>query len=291
MHGPNIDAWVNAQETALEAKTTRAANPIVETDEVLWNEFETVFKAAWKDTTRTQSAYEQLMKLEMKNGDIDTYIATFERLTDAAEWEANAKGTIARFKVGLQDHIHRCILFHETWPTDMDGWKEAARKETEHFREIQNAGLAPRNQNNPQQPSRNNQQYQSTNTPHNAPCNDGIVPMDVNATSTTRIPAPPLKKLTDEERKKLLAEGWCFRCRQQGHMAKFCPTRDTQGNATPHPSTVTRTTDTTPAKSEPDKSPKPPLSKAQQIVAIEKSMTKEEQGAYLDERDMGEEDF
>ncbi len=126
MCGPNIDAWVDAQETALEAKTTCVANPIAETDKVLWNEFETAFKAVWKDTTCTQNAYEQLMKLEMKNGDVDTYIATFERLADAAKWEANAKGTIAHFKVGLQDHIHRRILFRETWPTDMNGWKEAA---------------------------------------------------------------------------------------------------------------------------------------------------------------------
>jgi len=133
MHGPNIDAWVDAQETALEAKTTHAANPIVETNEALWNKFETAFKVAWKDTTHTQSAYEQLMKLEMKNGDVDMYIATFERLADTAKLEADAKGTIACFKVGLQDHIHCCILFCETWPMDMAGWKEAAQKETEHF--------------------------------------------------------------------------------------------------------------------------------------------------------------
>jgi len=207
MRSPNIDAWVDAQETALEAKTTHTTNPIAETDEVLWNEFETAFRAAWKDTTCTQSAYEQLMKLEMKNSDVNTYITTFKCLANAAEWEANAKGTIAHFKVGLQDHIHRCILFHETWPTDMNGWKEAAWKETECFREIQNAGLALRNQNNPQRPSCNNQQYQSTNAPRNAPRNDGVVPMDINATSTSHTPAPPLKKLTDEEWKKLLAEG------------------------------------------------------------------------------------
>jgi len=293
MRGPNIDAWVDAQETTLETKTTRAANPIVETDEVLWNKFETAFKAAWKDTTRTQNAYEQLMKLEMKNGNVDTYIATFERLANTAKWEANAKGTIACFKVSLQDHIHRRILFCETWPTDMNGWKEAARKETERFREIQNAGLAPRNRNNPQRPSRNNQQYQSTNALRNTPRNDGIVPMDVDATSMSRTPAPPLKKLTDEERKKLLAEGRCFRCRQQEHMAKFCPTRDTQGNTTLHPNAAACNTDVTHAKSEPDKveSLKPPLSKAQQIAAIEKSMTEEERGAYLNEHDMGEEDF
>src|SRR6266571_3357880 len=291
MCGPNIDAWVNAQETALEAKTTHTANPIVETNKVLWNKFETVFKAVWKDTMHTQSAYKQLMKLEMKNGNIDTYIATFERLADAAKWEANAKGTIACFKVSLQDHIHRRILFRETWPTDMNGWKEAARKETERFREIQNAGLAPRNRNNPQRPNRNNQQYQSTNAPRNTPRNDGVVPMDVDATSTSRTPAPPLKKLTDEERKKLSAEGRCFRCCQQGHMARFCPTRDAQGNTTPRLNAAVGTTDTNPAKSEPDKteSLRPPLSKAQQITAIEKSMTEEERGADFDERDMGEE--
>ncbi len=117
--------------------------------------------------------------------------------------------------------------------------------------------------------------------------------MDVDATSTSRTPAPPLKKLTDEERKKLSAKGRCFRCRQQGHMARLCPTRDAQGNTTPRPNAAVHTTNTNPAKSEPDKteSPRPPLSKAQQIAAIEKSMTEEERGAYLDERDMGEEDF
>ena len=133
MRGPNIDAWVDAQETALEAKTTCTANPIVETDEVLWNEFETVFKAVWKDTMCTQSAYEQLMKLEIKNGDVDTYIATFKCLANVAKWEADAKGTITHFKDSLQDHIHCCILFCETWLTDMAGWKEAAWKETECF--------------------------------------------------------------------------------------------------------------------------------------------------------------
>jgi len=293
MHSPNINAWVDAQETALEAKTTHTTNPIAETDEVLWNEFEVAFKAAWKDTTCTQSAYKQLMKLEMKNGDIDTYITTFKRLADAAEWEANAKGTIAHFKVGLQDHIHCHILFCEIWPTNMDGWKEAAQKETECFREIQNVGLAPCNQNNQQRPNRNNQQYQSTNAPRNTPCNDGIILMDVNAVSTSHTPASPLKKLTDEECKKLSAEGRCFHCHQQGHMAKFCLSKDAQGNATPHPNTAAHTTDTTPTKSEPDKvkNLRPPLSKAQQIAAIEKSMTEEERGAYLDKRDMGEEDF
>ncbi len=117
--------------------------------------------------------------------------------------------------------------------------------------------------------------------------------MDVDAMSTFQTITSPLKKLTNEEWKKLSAKGRCFCCHQQGHMAKFCPSKDVQGNATPRPNTAACTTNTTPTKSEPDKveSPRPLLSKAQQITAIKKSMTEEEQGAYLDERDMGEEDF
>ncbi len=76
-------------------------------------------------------------------------------------------------------------------------------------------------------------------------------------------------------------------------MAKFCPTWEAQSNVTSRPNVAARTTNTTPVTSKSDKikSLKPPLSKAQQIVAIEKSITEEERGAYLDKCNMGEEDF
>lgn len=43
-------------------------------------EFETAFNDTWMDTSKKQNAYDQLMKLVMNGWDIDTYIATFERL-------------------------------------------------------------------------------------------------------------------------------------------------------------------------------------------------------------------
>ena len=46
------------------------------------------------------------MKLTMKDLDVDTYTATFERLAAAAEWEAYAKGTIARYRFGLNEGVH-----------------------------------------------------------------------------------------------------------------------------------------------------------------------------------------
>ena len=42
--------------------------------------------------------------------------------------------------------------------------------------------------------------------------------MEVDATASV-----PFKKLTEEEHKQYMKEGRCFRCCQQGHMARECP--------------------------------------------------------------------
>jgi hypothetical protein len=82
------------------------------------------------------------MKLVMKDLDIDTYTATFKRLATTADWEPDAKGTIACYRQGLRENVHHCILNCENLPANMAGWKEAARKEVNRICEIQNAGLA-----------------------------------------------------------------------------------------------------------------------------------------------------
>ena len=115
--------------------------------------------------------------------------------------------------------------------------------------------------------------------------------MDVDVTQLTL----PFKKLTDEERAQYRAEGRCFRCRIQGHMARNCPknakaqnlnaretTTGTSNVPTPNPVVATTSTPT------PTPSPPTKLTIAQQIRALEEQMTEEERGAYLDARDMGE---
>ena len=72
-----------------------------EDDELLWDNFENAFKSAWKDIACSQSTYNQLINLQMKDLDIYTYMAMFERLTNAAIWEADAQGTIAHYRAGL----------------------------------------------------------------------------------------------------------------------------------------------------------------------------------------------
>ena len=227
----------------------------------------------------------------MQGYDIDTYNATFERLAAAAEWEPDAKGTIAKYRNGLRNNIHRKILERETWPTTMDGWEEAARKEVNRAKEIENAGLNRfRNQI-----SRDTGQYQTGQRQSNQTSrNGGIVPMDVdNATATL-----PFKKLTDEERAKYRAEGRCFRCRTQGHMARNCPkgsnrpnianARTADANVSTNNVTPSVNPTSTPSATPTPASVKQALTIAQQIRALEETMNEEERGAYLDARDMGE---
>ena len=94
---------------------------VANTNKVLWREFETVFKSAWQDSLKNTNAYDQLMKLKMKDldVDVDTYIAMFERLVTTAEREPDAKATIAQFCLGLQDSIHCCIIGQENWLANM----------------------------------------------------------------------------------------------------------------------------------------------------------------------------
>ena len=126
MRGPLINDWVDQQEKKLDARVdTTKRNHVQETDEVLWNKFEMAFLAAWTDTSKKQNAYDQLMRLTMNGWDMDTYIATFDRLTLAAGWDQDSEGTIAKFREGLSKGVHSKALDRDHIPRTIDEWKVA----------------------------------------------------------------------------------------------------------------------------------------------------------------------
>jgi hypothetical protein len=265
IRGENVNNWVESQDLGLETKTTRATNPLRYDDEALWTEFVTNFKTTWSDTAAKETADNQLQKLRMKDREIDTYIATFERLIKAAGWDDASGGTIRQFKHGLTQEVYKHILYCETMPTTMVEWKESAKKEVIRLHAIDNAHFNNWHANfNP---------YPTTQPQRPKPQNSGVVPMDVD---TTTIQKPHFVKLTDDERTKLAAEGRCFRCRTQGHLARDCPKGRTP---------TIRTTDDTPET--PDTPVQQPVpTKTQQITAIIASMDEDERGTYLDSCDM-----
>ena len=139
--GPMINDLVNTQETHLSNHTdTTKPNAVHEDGEVLWMEFKTAFTNAWTDTLKKQNTYDQLMKLTMASWDIDTYVATFERLALTAGWTLDAKGTIVRFREGLSKGIHSKALDRDKIPCTMDEWKAAACTKVARAKEKYNMG-------------------------------------------------------------------------------------------------------------------------------------------------------
>ena len=281
MRGPLINDWIDQQEKKLAARmdTTKRGH-VPETDEVLWNEFETAFLNAWTDTSKKQNAYDQLMRLTMNGWDVDTYIATFDRLALAAGWDLDSEGTIAKFREGLTKGVHSKALDRDRIPRTIDEWKAAARTEVARAKEKYNAGLTGTQRRNP---PKSGTYQNSQSTPRTNTNSSGVTPMEVDsATGQTNF-----KKLTPEERAQLAKEGRCFRCRLQGHMARDCPknlNRNTNSNAR-EAITENKTNDPPPKNTAPPTTPK--LTRAQQIRALEEAMEDEERATYLDSRDMG----
>ena len=178
--------------------------------------------------------------------------------------------------------IHSRTLDQDKIPDTFEEWKAAARTEVACAKEKYNMGLiGPHQRPNQNQPrDYGTSQHQTTN---NQNPNSQHVPMDVDATTTTKF-----QKLTPEERNQLAKEGCCFRCHLQGHLARNCPKNTTPPakarEAIPSPDKATPTPDSVPAP--PPKDNK--LTRAQKIRVLEAEMEEEECAQYMDDRDMGE---
>ena len=225
--GPNVDDWAEHQLDQLEEKTSPAnSNQYADTDERLWTEFEAAFQAGYQDTTRAQDAYTALMQLEIKGWDIDTYIATFDRLVARAGWSASDKGIMEKFRNGLPRWLALDIMRrYVDIPATLDEWKAAAKKEILCRAQIK-AELPSTNNGTPYLGKPFQKMGQVRNNVATGSSQPRYVPMDVDV---ARLGGP----LTPEERKRLMDENRCFYCRDKGHRANKCwkkPAKPQQNN-------------------------------------------------------------
>jgi Zinc knuckle len=120
------------------------------------------------------------------------------------------------------------IMNRDIWPETMLQWQQAARDEIRKYLakkailsfrpSMGNQGsLGTRNQWQRRFGQRRLGGSSSSRDPN---------AMDVDAI-TTRNP------LSEEEKKRLMAEGRCFFCKQQGHMSRNCPKKPSRQNAAP----------------------------------------------------------
>jgi Retrotransposon gag protein len=121
MKGPKINDWVREKATLLEtAMSNGMANP---NDEHVWNMFIEEFTEAFTDTTRREQATLDLINIQMKGEDLDTYISTFHHLWERVGWEPDAQGMILMFRRGLKRPLVTTIVeWMHPWLQTLQGW-------------------------------------------------------------------------------------------------------------------------------------------------------------------------
>jgi Retrotransposon gag protein/Zinc knuckle len=225
MKGPKIDDWVQEKVMLLEtAVTNGTANP---NDEHVWNTFLEEFTDAFTDTTQREQATLDLINIQMKGEDLDTYISTFHHLRKRAGWEPDAQGTMLMFRRGLKRPLATAIVERtHPQPQMLQQWYQSARAHHAAYAENKATFANPFLQND-----RNKWEQALKGKGKSWQRNDDAMDVDAVDTSGTsnrggQQPRGQYNRtafLTNEEQKMLLKERRCFNCRAQGHMSKQCP--------------------------------------------------------------------
>jgi Retrotransposon gag protein/Zinc knuckle len=225
IRGPKVDDWVDEQLKELEQKVRTTSR----SDETLWTDFEAAFTTAFTDTAKKEDAYQKLKHLKMKDELVNDYITAFNSLAAKAGWELNNAGTIDAFRSGLRPGTLNAIMNWDVWPDSMPQWQQAARDEMRKYL-AKKAILSFRPQMGNQGNLGTRNQWQRRFGQRGGSSSRDPNAMDVDAISTQN-------PLSEEEKKRLMAEGRCFFCKQQGHMSKNCPKKPSRSNAlNPQPS-------------------------------------------------------
>jgi len=117
--GPDVDNWVFA--CADEASTNR-------TDPNLWRALRTAFEEAFTNTGEKVTSLSKLENHKMIGGDVDKYIASFNRLLPLAGFSANDTGVINMFRQGLQPNLLcQCIMHKSKDLVTLKDWQDEAR--------------------------------------------------------------------------------------------------------------------------------------------------------------------
>ena len=218
--GTKVDDWVIDQARILHNKVTRQDNRIARTEETLWNDLQTAFDQAFTNTNAVEQARTDLNKLEMAGEQIDEYIAKFENLLRKADIPRSEIGAIEKFKDGLKRGIFGAIMKRDTWPTNIDEWEEAARREVRRYSIIKEAMGA---RGNPFMSTRQSKWMDALKK--TKPRRDETIPMDIDSARAEEISSGKTRRFPqkNKDQERMKKEGLCFGCQQKGHLRRDCP--------------------------------------------------------------------
>jgi len=225
--GERVMEWARQQ---IELANQRVQQGTSTNDEAIWNQFRRDFLHTWQDTSILEDAQIKLDELAMsKEIMLEDYIASFNACIAELQWAINHPGTVKAFKQGMSIWLLRKIYGQTPYPAENDliAWQDVARREMSRALLIKqetgssyNRGTVRENYMRQERPGKNqsNGRRKQERDPN---------AMDIDVAETNQAEARPetLGQITPEEKKCLLAEGQCFRCKRQGHLSRGCPDR------------------------------------------------------------------
>ncbi len=275
--GEHVQDWAHEMMKIMEDRLESTLNPMLETNEYHWDHFEDAFRDAYTDTSEREDADNKLQNLHMKDGNLDQYVAEFNRLSHLAERNDETRGLIPLFRQGLPYGLAQACMNRSKWPETIHQWQAAAREENKRYAIKKNLGLA----RSPKDGKDRKQQWKAA---LKGKQRDNSVPMEVDAAQTRR----PLT----EHQEKLKKEGRCFHCEVQGHMSRECPKKLNK----PPPYTkaqmaATQSTDTTTIAEATTTQMETDEEKVNRLVAELKGLNDDVQDKVLNRAFIGQEDF
>jgi len=127
LRGLNVEDWADEQQKTMDDDIVAGRG---DDDEHHWTRFKVAFEQTYTDLGEKLSADTTLQNLRMEKGDIDTYIATFNKLLAQAGYKDDELGALNMFKKGLPGPLNvRIINNTSTAPRNLKDWQKAAREQ------------------------------------------------------------------------------------------------------------------------------------------------------------------
>jgi len=127
MKGRNVEDWTDDRQAKMDADVAYGQG---HNEEHHWNEFKAAFDLTYTNIGEAVNAEHEIERLRMEKGDLDTYIATFNKLAGLAGYSPSDRGALALFKKGLPMPLNLSIVQHTNpRPDTLVDWQKAAREQ------------------------------------------------------------------------------------------------------------------------------------------------------------------
>jgi hypothetical protein len=216
IHGSRVDYWVGRQIDWLKDQA-HGRNAVADP----WAVFQQAFLGSYWSLSEVRRAKADLKKLQMKDGDVDEYIESFGNLADLAQVPLDSPLTLDMFRVGLpKPFAMKCLRSAKDWPKTFMEWCTLARRQQE-VNDLLNSHRANRQMDDTDNNDDKTLWARNRGNSRQAQVNLGGPRRRESAADI----GVRRRAVTEEDKVRYRAEGRCYRCCEQGHISRNCPSR------------------------------------------------------------------